>query len=280
MQRFYRKKPTEQEVRGKSSEIAIKEVDSFHQSHSRYPNKNELDEISQNVFDQLKRELESAGSEADEIDLGPEEPGSAPPDAGAGGKKSVLELRKEKRAQASSGQGGRAPQPSANAQGPAAQKLGRGGQRGLAKKGGGKQQPSDEMAMDEQGLGPEDEQMPMPEGEDAQGGSAGGSQNLEELEERLNRENVKKLTGIDELASLESELSEQGGDEFDLVDKELEGGSVKCPKCSNPAESLVYCPECGDAFCDHCAKKIEALTDSVKYTCAKCGAEFKKKKSK
>ena len=59
MQRYYRKKPSEEEVREKSSELAIQGVDSFRNQNSRYPNRDELEEISQNVFEQLKRELDS-----------------------------------------------------------------------------------------------------------------------------------------------------------------------------------------------------------------------------
>lgn len=216
------------------------------------------------------------------IDLGPEEPGpAAASDAGA--KKSLLELRRQKRSGASGAQGAAAGTPPTSAQGgqnPAAGKISRSEQRRLAKKDAqAGQAGGDEMGR--QALGPEDGQMPMLEGEDG-GQNSGKSETLEELEElSKNRENVKKLAGIDELSSLEEELLQGGeGDEFDLVDKELESGSVSCPKCGNPAEGLVYCPDCGDAFCDHCAKKIEALTDAVKYTCGKCGAEFRKKKSK
>ncbi|MCH7902541.1 hypothetical protein IIC68_02190, partial [archaeon] len=57
LQRFERKNMTEKEVKDKSTSIALKEVDSFREKHERYPAPAELDQISENVFTQLKKEM-------------------------------------------------------------------------------------------------------------------------------------------------------------------------------------------------------------------------------
>src|SRR3989338_1590361 len=93
--RFNRKKPSEQEVRARSSEIAINEVDRFRERHSRFAEQKEREEISDNVFEQLKRELAQAQDEEKEAAtrreaLGQEE---NPPE------KSLLEKRRERRGQ-------------------------------------------------------------------------------------------------------------------------------------------------------------------------------------
>ena len=86
---------------------------------------------------------------------------------------------------------------------------------------------------------------------------------------------MKKLAGIDELASLEEDLKSEG--DFDLIEKETDT-SLSCPNCRSKAEELIYCPGCGEAFCDHCASRVQVQSDSVKYKCPKCGNEFKKRK--
>ncbi len=300
MMRFYRKKPTEVEVREKSSEIAISKVDSFREHHNRYPNRSELDEISQSVFEQLRRELEHQDTEIDDIYLGTEKGAK-----GTAGEKSVLERRKEMRAAAErkgkgTGKGSEAVAKQADAKKSSAgaasgPKFSRSEMRKLAKKNG-----QDEKGADGAGKSPlasggisEDGQTPKigqeaGEGEAGPGPDAGevgdeqvSLEELEQLEAAANREGVKKLAEIDELAKLEDELgggAEEGEGEFDLVEKEFDSAATSCPKCQSKAEEIIYCPNCGDAFCDHCAKKVEVLSDAVKYTCAKCGAEFRKRK--
>lgn len=263
LMRFYREKPTEEEVRAKSSELSLKEVDSFREKHDRYPDRKELDVISQNVFDQLKRELEKADAEAEEIYLGEEEKG------GKKGK-TVLELRKEKRKEIqeaeeknkrSDKKGSRGKQEE-NATGK--MDTGEAGQtEGAAEE--------EETAFDMKALASEEEVPQIPKGD-----GKSPLEELEELEKMERDDNVKKLASIDELSKLEKELSSAG--DFDLVEKEVETTHNNCPRCSNKAVDIVYCPNCGDAFCDHCAKKVEVQEDAVKYTCPKCNAEFRKRK--
>ena len=88
---------------------------------------------------------------------------------------------------------------------------------------------------------------------------------------------VKKLSSVEELGSLENQLEDV--DDFDLIEKETETTENNCPTCNNKTKEFIYCPNCGEAFCDHCAKKIDVLTDSLGYTCPKCSHEFKKRKN-
>ena len=54
------------------------------------------------------------------------------------------------------------------------------------------------------------------------------------------------------------ELEKIGGEEFSLEGLEdLEGktGTLnKCQKCGTESKSIIFCPECGTAFCEKCAK--------------------------
>ncbi len=304
MMRFYRKKPTEQQVREKSSDISMNAVDSFRQEHNRYPNRSELDEISRSVFEQLKRDLDRKDSELDDIDLGEAEGG-----AKACKGRSLLEQRKAKRGAAKAGDGSAGWPSKTGKKSPAvpgaafgASEVGNGGKklprsesRKLAKKGR-PQGAEDDKKTGLGGHGDEDGLEGMGEGQGSwkdEGESKSGegtgegdeSGSLEELEEmEKNRQGVKNLAAIDELTALEGELlgdDAKGGDgEFDLVEKELDAGGTACPGCGSKAGEIIYCPNCGDAFCDHCAKKVEPLSDSVKYTCGKCRAEFRKRKGR
>ena len=254
MRRFYRgDKPTEQEVKERSTEIAIKEIDRFKEANSRYPGKQELDVISENVFEQLRREIEVGKAEmqrqakaqglADEGEIGA---------AGQGGK-SFLEARRERR----KGRAVSAP----------------------AEKGGRRRRRHGE---EDEGLEPMQE---MEEPPTAAAGDAGAG--LEAMEEFAGDEipededsaNVQKLAGIDELANLEESLGD-ADDDSDSVEKEIDSDLNVCPRCGTRADELLYCPSCGEAFCDHCAKAVDTQGNTVKYTCPKCGKDFRKSKER
>lgn len=61
--------------------------------------------------------------------------------------------------------------------------------------------------------------------------------------------------------------------------KETKTDFNTCPNCKTKTEHLVFCPECGSAFCTHCAKQTKAIDDRISYTCPKCGTEFKARKT-
>lgn len=244
MQRFYRKKPSESEVKQKSTQIAIEHVDNFVQRNNRYPNRDELDKLSQNIFDQLKMELkkdQEAQKFDEDIDLGPDAQqrnlADERKDRRAG---RVKEEQKKKKTE---------PQNSADAN----------------------KQTQVESTQPEQSTKEilEEDQNDLETSEELE--------EKDEQEEFDDKQNVEKLAEVDELGSLEDELSD---DNFDSVEKEMTTNLNMCPRCNNKTEELIYCPTCGEAFCNHCAKAVEVLPDSAKYTCPKCSASFKKRKNR
>jgi predicted RNA-binding Zn-ribbon protein involved in translation (DUF1610 family) len=238
LQRFYRKKPTEEELKERSTQIAITKVDEFVKQNNRYPNKDEINKMAENVYELLKKELESDKEEKnkfeDDIDLGEFEK----PEAG----KNLLEKRKEERKK--------------------------------RKEENVEQEKQKETELEQV---EDDEKIEdIPNTDDLEEDSE-IEKSPETEPEDIDTENVQKLAEIDELSSLEDNLSEDG---FDMVDKEIETGLNICPRCGNKSEELIYCPKCGEAFCDHCAKSVEVQAESLKYTCPKCGTEFKKRKTR
>lgn len=97
-------------------------------------------------------------------------------------------------------------------------------------------------------------------------------------EEKAPQKNISleadDLLGDSDLGDLEKELASlEGG--AGSVSKEIEAGNAKCPNCKTRAEDILFCPECGAAFCSHCAKKVENLKDFTNFTCPKCNSAFK-----
>ncbi len=89
---------------------------------------------------------------------------------------------------------------------------------------------------------------------------------------------VPDLTGMDfsdEASSIN--LDEIRDDESIL--KETETKDNTCPTCKNKSDNIIFCPKCGSAFCNHCAKKAKRLEEGkIMYQCPKCGNEFKARK--
>jgi predicted RNA-binding Zn-ribbon protein involved in translation (DUF1610 family) len=238
LQRFYRKKPSETEIKERSTQIAINKVDEFVKQNNRYPNKDEINKMAENVYELLKKEFENDKEEKnefeDDIDLG----GFEKPEA----KENLLEKRKEER------------------------------KKKKDEKDWQEKQKEKVLEQTE-----DEEKIENIQNEDnfEDDLEVEQSQEIEHID--TDNENLQKLAEIDELSSLEDNLSE---DEFDMVDKEIETGLNVCPRCGNKSEELIYCPKCGEAFCDHCAKSVEVQAESLKYTCPKCGAEFRKRKNR
>lgn len=258
MRRFSRDSPTEGEVKEKSAQFALREVDSFKAEHNRYPNPRELDLISQNVFDQLRKDLEKESEQEDEItsQLGYTE---------EEGKKSLLESRRERREKEAK-ENARDEKKKRGAKKP--------GEKPGEKKGGEQEEEPPEgdaqNPVEETLPGAKKRKMLLDFGEEGKDESADETVDEEE--------NIKKLTEMDELSNLEEGLGED--DDSDLVEKEMETDLNVCPRCGNKIQDLIYCPKCGEAFCNHCAKGVEVEQQAVKYTCPKCGTEVRKKKPK
>lgn len=84
----------------------------------------------------------------------------------------------------------------------------------------------------------------------------------------LDSEDLKKsLSGLEDEDSPENIL------------KQVEKIDKPCPNCRSKAAHAIFCPNCGLAFCAHCARAIKDAGDKVSYVCPKCGTEFKAKKA-
>ncbi len=66
---------------------------------------------------------------------------------------------------------------------------------------------------------------------------------------------------LDDMSSLDSAPEEDS--------KADERGG--CPNCGNQTEDVIFCPECGTAFCEKCAKRVEKIGTAKKVVCPNCG---------
>lgn len=82
---------------------------------------------------------------------------------------------------------------------------------------------------------------------------------------------TKSKKNKDELDEMESELKGLGGDEPSESDGEME----KCPSCKKETEKVLYCPECGNAFCKNCAAAFKRKGNDNYLVCPKCQTEVK-----
>ncbi|MFH1224838.1 MAG: zinc ribbon domain-containing protein [Candidatus Diapherotrites archaeon] len=229
-----------EKMQDRTNALASKEIENFKERHNRYPQTDgEYDEIADSIFGQLKDEMEKK-----EI----RKRGKV--------QQSFLEERMNRRKAGASAE--------EKAEAKPASKRRRMQEEGAEEEG---RIPADsEGAEVETGEGAaEGEEAGVfgEEGEDAgQGGGADelGTQGFSEEESDSLEEELKSL-------SLD--------DDSDLVTKEFDAARKKCPNCRNPASDIIYCPNCGTGFCAHCAKGAEVLQEQIKYTCPKCGFQFK-----
>jgi len=50
-----------------------------------------------------------------------------------------------------------------------------------------------------------------------------------------------------------------------------------CKECGTELHANdIFCPECGTAFCESCAKSVKKLGTSITYVCPDCKAKIKK----
>ena len=116
--------------------------------------------------------------------------------------------------------------------------------------------------------------------------AARGKKQLEEVE--LPEEKPRPKIGIEDLevkdilgkTGEKEELALPEGEEkeeFSL--KELEEApeeTGKCKNCGRATEQQVYCSECGQAFCEKCAKSTRRVLDKLEMQCPNCGTKTKK----
>ena len=70
----------------------------------------------------------------------------------------------------------------------------------------------------------------------------------------------------------------EGDDSEDFL-TQVQSEKNNCPNCGEKTDHLIFCPNCGAAFCTHCVKQAKDLGDKISYTCPKCGSEFTAKKT-
>ena len=71
------------------------------------------------------------------------------------------------------------------------------------------------------------------------------------------------------------ELSLEGLEGLDNVEEDVQTDKNNCKNCGNKTDTIVFCPECGASFCNHCALQAFKVDDKVQYTCPRCRATFK-----
>lgn len=87
----------------------------------------------------------------------------------------------------------------------------------------------------------------------------------------------KKKPDAESMEDLDELVDIDFGEDTELNGLEKEKPkSISCPNCKKAAESLIYCPGCGAAYCAACAKSVEKLADRTKFTCPKCGKPIEK----
>jgi len=252
---IYNQLKLQREMKDKTSEMAIREVKTFKEEHKRYPTDNEYDEIADSIYGQLKEEYEKEKRKEDE--------------ARRLAKEREKEIKKRGREE-----------------GPAERK---GGKKDALQGRGrvrGRDVPSafGEEEGPREGRGLEEEAGVSPIGEPDNGKSPDaddiakllGESPAGEEKDTLDIGGLSESKGFD-LSALGLEM-EDGGDDDDLLTLEAETDKNKCPHCGTKTEDLIFCPNCGEGFCTHCASKAELSPGSIKYACPKCKHEFKVRK--
>ena len=98
------------------------------------------------------------------------------------------------------------------------------------------------------------------------------------LGEKQQQKTKQKQKGMEQFSLEGMEILNEGIEplEEEHVTKEIDSKN-SCPNCGNKTSHIIFCPDCGNAFCAHCAKTAVREGEMVKYTCPKCGREIKLK---
>ncbi|MDO8537663.1 MAG: hypothetical protein Q7S21_02155 [archaeon] len=80
------------------------------------------------------------------------------------------------------------------------------------------------------------------------------------------------LEGLEEFGK--QDMQEIQSLEEEHVTKQVNAKN-SCPNCSAKTSHIIFCPDCGTAYCSHCAKTAIKEKGIEKYSCPKCGRETK-----
>lgn len=103
-------------------------------------------------------------------------------------------------------------------------------------------------------------------------------------EKEIRGMSVEDLFDKEEKAGEKKPVAKQGEveEEFSLgALTGLEESSGKeeqqlCPQCGAQEAEIIFCPECGTAFCERCSKRVESLGNVRTLVCPGCGKKIKK----
>lgn len=76
-------------------------------------------------------------------------------------------------------------------------------------------------------------------------------------------------------ASEEDEFSLEGLSDMGAGQESLGEEEAACPNCG-AREEVIFCPECGTAFCEKCARGIESIGNTKRVVCPKCGKKVRR----
>jgi len=231
-----RYEPAEREGEEIARALALDEVERFKEEHKRLPKKEEYDQIAENIFSQLKDKEQQ--------------------------KKAIERLERKR---------GKKP----------------GEDRKEVQGGAGERKETEGSKIDrkkERFLLRHGRPVPgKPAGKEETVSSGPAEGGISSVEKELKGMSVEDLfsdekkkgrekEGLEELEGIEGEFSLEGMENVD----EGKGGQEKCPRCGKPAEEVIFCPECGAAFCEKCAKKVEVVGNARNIVCPGCGNKIKK----
>ncbi|AJF60213.1 MAG: hypothetical protein QT03_C0001G0718 [archaeon GW2011_AR10] len=245
-------------LKEESDYLASAEVGKFKEKHNRIPTRKELDEISETIYSQLKKETRKEREREEKPSRRREKHGK---------ERTLLEKRraerKRHRRREEVGRREKLEEDETEEENEEeALQLGR---------------AEPEIGKGEEPLISEEEEKEISV-KDLLKEEAGGKEEEREetTDEDYDKLSLEELTETEEFGKIGSELERSG---TESITKEIET-EKKCPHCGTKSSDIVFCSGCGAGFCSHCAKKVEVQEEHIKYVCPSCGSEFRVKRHK